>query len=161
MWLRGVGNSNFIPVSGQESGITIYGDQRGCALADYDGDGRLDLVVAQNDGLTRLFRNNKAKAGLRIRLSGSKGNPDSIGSVARLLFGNSSTSVIRGTWREWQLGNGYGSQDGLVKVFAMPEPPSAIEVRWPDGEVTITSLPAGLIEATLTSNGKIINKKTK
>ena len=161
LWLRGVGNSNFIPVSGQESGITIYGDQRGCALADYDGDGRLDLVVAQNDGLTRLFRNNKAKAGLRIRLSGPKGNPDSIGSVARLLFGNSSTSVIRGTWREWQLGNGYGSQEGLVKVFAMPEPPSAIEVRWPDGEVTITSLPAGLIEATLTSNGKIINKKTK
>ena len=66
-----------------------------------------------------------------------------------------------GTWCEWQLGSGYGSQDGLGKVLATPNPPSVIEVRWPSGKTTRTSLPAGLTEITLTYNGKILEHKTK
>ncbi len=162
LWLRGIGNANFTPVKGQDAGIAIYGDQKSIALADYDSDGKLDLIVSQNGGSTRLFRNNKAKQGLRVRLSGAKKNPDAIGSAARLLFGK-SPSFTMGTWREWQLGSGYGSQDGLVKVLAMPRSPTAIEVRWAGarGKSTITSLPAGIIEITLASSGEIINQKTK
>ena len=160
LWLRGAGNANFTPVRGEEAGIAIYGDQRGSALADYDEDGKLDLIVAQNNGLTKLFRNNKAKPGLRVRLASSKQNPDAIGSAARLLFG-SPPSFVRGTWREWQLGSGYGSQDGLVKVFPLPETPIAIEVKWPGGKVSVTSLPAGLKEVTIGQDGRIINQKTK
>ena len=147
-------------MKGQESGVTIYGDQRACALADYDADGRLDLVVTQSGGQTRLFRNNKAKPGLRMRLRGGKANPDAVGSAARLLFG-SPPSVVYGTWREWQMGSGYGSQDGLVKVLAMPQPPTAIEVRWPSGKTTRTSLPAGLKEITMTADGKIVRQVTR
>ena len=55
------------------------------------------------------------------------------------------------------MGSGYGSQDGLVKVLAMPQPLSAIEVRWPS-ETTRTSLPAGLKEITMTADGKIVRK---
>jgi len=160
LWLRGLGEANFTPVKGDEAGLKMYGDQRACALADYDGDGRLDLVVTQSGGRTRLFRNNKAKPGLRVRLVGGKLNPDAIGSAARLHFGQ-ALDATSGTWREWQLGSGYGSQDGLAKVLATPKPPSVIEVRWPSGKTTRTSLPAGLTEITLTPNGKILEHKTK
>jgi len=160
LWLRGLGAASFTPVKGHDAGLAIYGDQRACALADYDADGRLDLVVTQNGGRTRLFRNNQAKPGLRVRLAGSRLNPDAIGASARLHFGQAPDTVF-GTWREWQLGGGYGSQDGLTKVLATPHSPSAIEIRWPSGKTTRTSLPAGLTEITLTPNGKILEQKTK
>src|SRR5262249_25425119 len=63
--LAGDGKGNFRPIPGQESGIKIYGEQRGCALCDYDGDGRADLVVTQNGAETKLYRNTGARRGLR------------------------------------------------------------------------------------------------
>ena len=160
LWLRGLGQANFTPVQGDEAGLAMYGDQRACALADYDADGRLDIVVTQSGGRTRLFRNNQAKPGLRVRLVGGRLNPDAIGSAARLHFGQAPDSTA-GIWREWQLGSGYGSQDSLAKVLATPTPPSVIEIRWPSGKTTRTSLPAGLTEITLTPAGKILEQKTK
>ena len=107
-----------------------------------------------------MFRNNWAKPGLRVRLSGSRLNPDAIGGSARLHFGQVPNTTY-GTWREWQLGSGYGSQDSVVKVLSAPSPPVAIEVRWPSGKTTRTSLPVGLTEITLSSSGEIIEQKTK
>ena len=49
--LRGDGKGNLSPVPGQVSGLKIYGEQRGCAVADFDHGGRVDLVVTQNSGL--------------------------------------------------------------------------------------------------------------
>src|SRR5213075_2287729 len=46
--LKGDGQGNFTPVPGQESGIIAHGEQRGCAVADYDADGRVDVVLCQN-----------------------------------------------------------------------------------------------------------------
>ena len=98
--------------------------------------------------------------GLRVRLAGGRLNPDAIGAAARLHFGQ-APDTVPGTWREWQLGSGYGSQDSLAKVLATPQPPSVIEVRWPSGKITRTSLPAGLTEISLTPDGKILEQKTK
>src|SRR5262249_31448153 len=74
LWLQGDGNGNFRSVPGQESGIKVYGDQRGAALCDYDKDGRVDLVVTQNGAETKLFHNVRAKPGLRVKLRGPPGN---------------------------------------------------------------------------------------
>ena len=65
--LFGDGTGGLTPVTGTQSGLVVYGDQRGAAYADYDGDGRLDLVVSQNGAATRLFHNQGAKTGLRVR----------------------------------------------------------------------------------------------
>ena len=43
--LQGDGQGGFRAVPGQESGIKVYGEQRGAAVCDFDGDGRTDLVV--------------------------------------------------------------------------------------------------------------------
>src|SRR5260221_2750010 len=84
LWLRGDGKGGLRAVPGQESGILVYGEQRGSALADYDGDGRVDLVVTQNGAPTKRFHNVRARPGLRVRLNGPPGNRTGVGAVLRL-----------------------------------------------------------------------------
>jgi hypothetical protein len=136
LWLRGDGAGQFAPIPGQESGVAVYGEQRGSALADFDEDGRVDLVVTQRGAATRLFRNERARPGLRVRLAGPAGNPQGVGAAVRLLFGDRP-----GPMREVQAG--LGSQDSAVLVLAAPEQPTALWVRWPGGRITTTPIPAG------------------
>ncbi len=133
--LKGDGTGSFKSVPGEESGILVYGDQRGAALGDFDRDGRVDLAVTQNGAATKLFHNMLAKPGLRIRLVGPSGNPAGIGAQIRLLFRNRSGPV-----REIHAGSGYWSQDSTMAVLATPEVPTGVWVRWPGGKVTSTSL---------------------
>ena len=72
--MRGDGAGRFSAMPATESGIEVYGEQRGAAVADFDADGRVDLVVAQNGAATKLFHNTGAKPGLRVRLTGPAGN---------------------------------------------------------------------------------------
>jgi hypothetical protein len=57
LWLRGDGHGNFTALSGDESGIKIYGEQTGVLLKDLDADGKLDLAVRQQNGETKCYRN--------------------------------------------------------------------------------------------------------
>jgi enediyne biosynthesis protein E4 len=138
LWLLGDGKGGFVPMSGQASGVKVYGDQRSAAWSDFDGDGRIDLAVTQNSGQTRLFRNIGGQPGLRVRLEGPPGNPDGIGAAVRLKFGRTY-----GPAREVQAGSGYWSQNSAVQVMATPSRPTEIEVRWPGGGKTITAVPEG------------------
>lgn len=136
LWLRGDGTGNFTPVSGQESGVKVYGEQRGAALADYDQDGRVDLVVCQNGAQTKLYHNTGAKPGLRVRLRGPEGNPAGVGAAMRLFFGQKAGPV-----REVHAGSGYWSQDSAVQVLGTPATPTLIWVRWPGGKTTTADVP--------------------
>src|SRR6185436_16845405 len=79
--LRGDGAGRFKTVPSLESGIEVYGEQRGAAMADFDADGRIDLVVTQNGAATKLFHNVGAKPGLRVRLAGPQENPSGVGAT--------------------------------------------------------------------------------
>jgi hypothetical protein len=57
--LQGDGRGGFRAVSGQESGLLVYGEQRGCAAVDINHDGAIDLVVTQNSGPTKFYLNEK------------------------------------------------------------------------------------------------------
>ena len=129
--LRGDGKGGFVPVPGQTSGIKVHGEQRGGAVADFDQDGRADLVVTQNGNATKLFKNSAARPGLRVRLNGPPGNPDGVGAVVRLKFAGSY-----GPAREIHAGSGYWSQDSARAVLATPTSPTAIQVAWPGGRRT-------------------------
>jgi hypothetical protein len=147
LWLRGDGHGGFSPVPGQESGIKVYGEQRGCALADYDGDGRVDLVVTQNGAATKLFHNLRAKPGIRVRVSGGPANPYGIGAVLRL--GGHGES---GPAREVHAGSGYWSQDGSVQVLGFAVPPERLEVHWPGGNTSHFTIPPGAREVLVEPN---------
>ena len=142
--LKGDGQGGFKAIPGQDSGIKVYGEQRGCALADYDHDGRVDVVVTQNAGPTRLFHNTGAKPGLRVRLQGTPQNPLGVGATLRLISG-----AATGPAREIHAGSGYWSQDAATQVLASRNAPSAILVRWPGGALTTNVVPAGAREITV------------
>ena len=141
-------------MSGVAAGVMIYGEQRGAAVSDFDGDGRVDLVVAQNDGATRVYHNEKARPGLRVRLAGPKGNPDGVGAILRLKLRGTNGTERLGPMRELKAGGGYWSQDSLVAVLATPDPASSIEVRWPGGVATSAAVPAGAREILVGADGK-------
>ncbi|MCP5517573.1 MAG: VCBS repeat-containing protein [Verrucomicrobiales bacterium] len=126
--LRGDGRGNLAAVPGELAGIRIYGEQRGAAVGDFDGDGRADLAVSQNGGPVRLFRNRAAKPGLRIRLAGPAANPAGIGASIRVVYPDGAGPV-----REIHAGSGYWSQDSGVAVLGLRARPVAVEVAWPGG----------------------------
>ena len=139
--LLGNGKGGFTPATGAQSGIVVYGDQRGAAYADYDGDGRLDLAVSQNGAATMLFHNRGAKPGLRVRVEGPATNPDGVGAQLRIVYGDKMGPV-----REIEAGSGYWSQNGAVQVFGLSGTPTAVWVRWPGGAETRTAVPSGARE---------------
>ncbi len=146
--LKGDGRGGLRPVSGAESGLHIYGEQRGAAAADFDHDGRMDLVVTQHGAETKLYRNLTGTRGLRVRLKGPAGNPHGIGASVRIREGDHW-----GPWQEVLAGSGYRSQNGLTLLFSMRAQGGMIQTRWPGGEIVSSVLPANLIEVTLGRNG--------
>jgi len=139
--LRGDGAGGFTPLSVRASGIEILGDQRGAAVADYDGDARADLVVTQNGAATRLFRNVRARQGVRVRVDAGPDNRLGIGTQLRVMVGERAGPV-----REVRAGTGYWSTDGATTVLALPDGATSVEVRWPGGQVQAVPLSAGMRE---------------
>lgn len=145
--LQGDGKGGLRPVPGQESGIAVYGEQRGAAAADYDRDGRVDLVVTQNGTATKVYHNLRARPGLRVQLVGPPGNPTGIGAIMRLKSGDRF-----GPAREIHAGCGYWSQDSAVQVMGAPETPTRIWVRWPGGKTITKDLSPNTREIEVSNN---------
>ncbi len=131
LWLKGDGKGGFTAIPGQVSGVEVYGEQRGAALADFDGDGKVDLVVTQNAAPVKLYHNRTERAGLRVRLAGPDANRDGIGSSLRVVYSDGA----KGPLREIQAGSGYWSQNDATQVLGTTpgKTVARIEVRWSDG----------------------------
>src|SRR5262249_21861946 len=135
----------FTPMTGQRSGIRVYGDQRGAATADYDGDGRPDLVVTENGAATVLLHNRGATPGIRVRLQGPPANPEPMGASLRRLCGDAA-----GPLREIQSGSGYWSRNSPVEVLGRTGPgPCRVETRWPGGRKSTTPVAEGAREVRI------------
>ena len=84
LWLLGQGDGTFRALKPSKSGVRVYGEQRGAALADFDRDGRVDLVVTQNAAATWLFRNQAEAKGVRVSFGGEgEGGASAVGLCGR------------------------------------------------------------------------------
>jgi len=122
LWLRGDGTGVLTPVAGQETGIKVYGEQRGAAVADFDGDGRIDLVVSQNGAETKLYRNVGGKPGLSLK--------DVTTGQVRVKYRDGSYGPLR----EIRVGSGYWSQ-GNANILGLKEKSQDIELYWKETKV--------------------------
>jgi hypothetical protein len=116
---------------------------RGCAYADVDGDGDLDVVCTSNGGPARLFRNEGGNKGgwIRLKLVGTKASRSALGARVEAEVGGSTIRARLGS------GRSYLSQCESVVTLGLGASPRADKVRvfWP-GEMVgqeIGSLPAG------------------
>ena len=149
--LRGDGRGHLVAMASGQSGIAVYGQQRGAAVSDFDEDGRVDLVVTQNGADTKLYHNVTGKPGLRVKLVGPPGNPWGVGAVLRLQAGNQE-----GPAREILAGSGYWSQDSVIPVLHGPGQPEFVSVRWPGGRVTRTAVPTAAKAMIIDSSGALV-----
>ena len=138
VWLRGDGKGSLEAIPASVSGVDMPGDQRGASLGDYDGDGRLDLLVGQNGAASRLWHNRTAKPGLRVTLQGTQANRDGFGSQMRWIQGGHQGPV-----HELHCGSGYLSSESPVVVLGCPAGALQLWVRWPGGKLSISDVPAG------------------
>ena len=130
---RNPGNHHFTEVglrSGAPFDRKIVG--RGAAWGDIDNDGRLDVLIVQNNGPALLWHNETSTKNhwLTLKLVGRKSNRDGIGALVLVRAGGiTSRAMVRS-------GSSYLSQSDLRPHFGMGAQTTArVEIRWPSGIV--------------------------
>ena len=119
-------------------GIDHSGQGRGVVCADYDGDGRVDIFIANHNAAPTVYANriDSGNHWLAIDLAGQGANPQAIG--ARVVVHAESGSQTQ----EVRLGTGYLSQGPPTLHFGLGRDDVArvIEVRWPGPGGAVTRL---------------------
>jgi hypothetical protein len=125
-----LGNGMFQDISA-EAGLDLSLAHRGSAFADFDNDGRVDVVVSALGEPAELWQNTSPDVNhwLILKLIGTRSNRDAIGAKVRL--GNQSNHVTTAV--------GYASSSPASVHFGTGklEKIERIEIHWPSGTVQV------------------------
>jgi Flp pilus assembly protein TadD/peroxiredoxin len=124
-------DGTFCDVSGVV-GLDFRDDSRAFALADFDGDGRLEIVLKnRNAPQLRILRLAAGDIGnsISFRLRGHASNRDAIGAAVTV-----ETGLVRQT-KYLQTGSGFLSQHTKELFFGLgkAQDPVRATVKWPSG----------------------------
>lgn len=150
---------------GDEPGYDAVGDEggsepwqgpwvgRGLAVADYDKDGDLDVVLTQNGGPARLLRNEAPEhAWLQLHLRGTRSNR--FGYGAEVTAEVAGAAGARRITRQLVSGRSYLSASEPVLTLGLGDLEGGaqidrLEVRWPSGTVQVLTDVAPRQELTI------------
>ena len=124
------GDGRFVEVA-YLAGANRIEDGRGVAVADFDRDGRLDLLL-QNLDRPAVLLMGRGEAGnfLSLELEGTRSNRDALGAVV--------TARVAGRTlvRQVKAGSGFISSSSPILHFGLGDATSVetLEIRWPSGE---------------------------
>jgi hypothetical protein len=113
---------------------------RGCAFADIDGNGTLDVVLVENGGPARLLKNEGGTGNHWARFvlegDGKRSNTSAIGAVITLTAGGKKQQ------RQVTSARGYLSQSELPVTFGLGKGTNVerVEIRWPGRDAGVTVL---------------------
>ncbi len=113
-----------------KAGVASTAVSRGGALADFNLDGLLDIVVVNRWQPAQLWRNTTADAGnwIEVKLAQNAPNRDAIGAWLEVTRGE---TVMR---REIIVGGGHASgQAGWIHMGLGGAAEVSVRVQWPDG----------------------------
>ena len=129
-----------------EAGLTAQppGRHRGSAVADLNGDGRLDVVVSALSAPAELWINDSPGNAhwMEFQLEGVKSNRNGIGTRIKVVTGGTAQ------YAEVSFAAGYASSSAGPVHFGLGRYTSAgkVEIRWPSGILQeLKDLPAGRI----------------
>src|SRR3954470_20709674 len=135
------GRGKFVQTS-KETGVADQTPHaaRGVAFADFDNDGFVDILVANNGDPPLLLHNgDSGNHFLNFKLAGTKSNRDAMGARVRVVSGEISQI------REIAGGGSYLSQSDLRATFGLGKAIVAetVEIKWPSGQTqTFHDVPA-------------------
>jgi enediyne biosynthesis protein E4 len=125
-----LGNGTFRDLS-SEAGLTVMRAHRGCAFADFDNDGRIDVVVSCLGEPAELWQNISPDPNhwLILKLKGKRSNRDGIGAKVYLgnQFNHVSTAVSYASSSPSTVHFGTGKLDKIERI----------EIRWPSGAAQV------------------------
>jgi hypothetical protein len=106
---------------------------RGLATGDLNNDGRIDAVVATNDGAAHVLRNetNTGNHWIILKLTGHKSNRDGIGALVKVVTAKGSQWNTASTASSYLSASDKRVHFGLGKQSTIEQ----IEIRWPSGIV--------------------------
>src|SRR3954463_2243907 len=120
------------------SGTDAARSSRSAATADFDGDGRLEIVTNNFNDSPYFFANRFPRRNyLELALTGTKSNRDAIGALVRLWTGK--TEMIR----EVNPAGGYLAQSSKTVHFGLGDRTQvdSVVIRWPRGGVEVLHQP--------------------
>jgi len=135
LMFRNLGRGVFENVSAQlGADFQLPRVSRGAAVADYDNDGDLDILVNNNGQPAQLLRNDGGNANhwLEILLIGTKSNRDGVGTRVKVTAGDLVLYDQRKGGASYQSAQDPRLHFGLGQHAKV----DALEIQWPSGSVT-------------------------
>ncbi len=112
---------------------------RTSAYADFNGDGRIDVLVVNRGGVVHLFENQGPQDlavlpwnWLTLKLEGTASNRDAVGARIEVREGGGNSRR-----RQVRIGSSYGAGDMLPVHFGLAAATlSTVTIEWPSGALT-------------------------